>query len=63
MSEVADPLPTVPKPPGASRTASLVSKHLPASQSAITRLENAKTVVIVLKDDLAVDATSVAASP
>ena len=33
-------LPTVPKPPGGSRAASLVFKHLPASQGAITRLLN-----------------------
>jgi len=33
-------LPTVPKPSRASRTASLVVSNLPASQSAITRLEN-----------------------
>ena len=33
-------LPTVPKPPRASRTASLVFSELPASQGAITRLLN-----------------------
>jgi hypothetical protein len=33
-------LPTVPKPSRASQTASLVFSNLPASQSAITRLEN-----------------------
>src|SRR6266481_4079424 len=33
-------LPTVPKPPRASRTASLVFSDLPASQGAITRLLN-----------------------
>jgi hypothetical protein len=33
-------LPTVPKPARASRTAPLVFSNLPASQSAITRLES-----------------------
>src|SRR5260370_35312323 len=33
-------LPNVPKPSRASRTAPLVFSNLPASQSAITRLEN-----------------------
>jgi hypothetical protein len=33
-------LPAVPKPPGASRTASLFFKNLRASQSATTRLLN-----------------------
>src|SRR5207249_10760341 len=33
-------LPTVPKPSRVSRTASLVFRNLPASQSAITRLLN-----------------------
>jgi hypothetical protein len=33
-------LPTVPKPSRAGRTASLVFRNLPASRSAITRLEN-----------------------
>jgi len=36
-------LPTVPKPPRASRTASLVFSDLPASQGAITRLLNRYT--------------------
>jgi len=33
-------LPTVPKPPTTSRTPPLVLNNLPASQGAITRLEN-----------------------